>query len=159
VSVNGTNIETNVDGTGHFTLNGVPSGTIVLNFSGRGVNASVTLRGVSTGDQIEIDVRLENGGARLESDHRRRGEEDDDDDNEGRSLPEGTNEVEGTVSSLTGTCPALAFRLASRIVATNSATIFDNITCAAIRNATRLEVIGRPQADGVFLATKVYPED
>jgi len=163
VSINGTNIETSVDGTGHFTLNGVPAGTIVLNFSGRGVNASVTLRGVSTGDQIEIDVRLENGGARLESDHRRRGDNDNDDDNEsnneGRRLPEGTIEVEGAVSTLTGSCPALAFRLGSTTVATSSSTIFDNITCAAIRNATRLEVIGRPQADGVLVATKVYPED
>ena len=167
VSVNGTNIETSVDGTGHFTLNGVPAGTIVLNFSGRGVNASVTLRGVSTGDQIEIDVRLENGGARLESDHRHRGDSDgedenDDDnegDNEGRRLPEGTIEVEGAVSRLTGACPALVFALGSRAVTTNSSTVFDNITCAAIKNATRLEVVGRPQADGVLVATKVYPED
>lgn len=74
VSVNGTNIETNVDGTGHFTLNGVPSGTIVLNFTGRGVNASVTLRGVSAGDQIEIDIRLDASGARVDSENRHRGE-------------------------------------------------------------------------------------
>jgi len=70
VSVNGTSIATNVDGTGHFMLDGVPSGTIVLNFSGRGVDASVTLRGVNAGDKIDIDVRLDGGGARVDSDRR-----------------------------------------------------------------------------------------
>lgn len=169
VSVNGTKIETNVDGTGHFTLDGVPAGTIVLNFTGRGVNASITLRGVSAGDKIEIDVRLEGSGARVESENRKRGEggnegerrdnDNDDDDREGRPLPDGVIEIEGDVSSLVGTCPVLAFRLGARTVRTTSSTIFDNIACSAIKNATALEVLGRPQADGVLLATKVYPED
>jgi hypothetical protein len=162
VSVNGTNIETTVDGTGQFTLNGVPSGTIVLNFTGRGVNASVTIRGVNTGDQIEIDVRLENGGARLQSDRRHRrddGDDDNEDDDEGHRLPDGIIEVEGAVASLTGACPTLTFTVASRMVRTNSSTIFDNISCSAIRNASRLEVLGRPQSDGGLVATKIYPED
>lgn len=164
VSVNGTNIETMVDGTGHFTLNGVPSGTIVLNFTGRGVNASVTIRGVNTGDQIDIDVRLDNGSARLESDRRHRrdgddGDDDDDDDNEVRTLPDGTIKVEGNVVSLGGACPTLTFGLASKMVRTNSATVFDDITCSSIRNSIRIEVLGRPQADGVILATKVDGED
>jgi hypothetical protein len=164
VSVNGTNIETTVDGTGHFTLNGVPLGTIVLKFTGRGVNASVTIRGINTGDQIEIDVRLENGGARLQSDrrqHRDDGEDDDDarDDDDGRRLPDGVIEVEGAVSSLSGACPTLTFTVASTMVRTSNSTIFDNISCSAIRNASRLEVLGRPQSDGVLVATKIYPED
>jgi hypothetical protein len=166
VSVNGTNIETNVDGTGHFTLNGVPSGTIVLNFTGRGVNASVTLRGVSTGDQIEIEVRLEGSGARVESENRHRregdGEDDDEDDDENeevRTLPDSTIKVEGAALSLSGTCPTLTFGLASKIVKTNSSTIFDDIRCSSITNMTRLEVLGRPQGDGTILATKVERED
>ena len=164
VSVNGTNIETNVDGTGHFTLNGVPSGTIVLNFTGRGVNASVTLRGVSTGDQIEIEVRLDGSGARVESENRHRregnGEDDDDDENEEvRTLPDGTMKLEGAALSLSGACPALTFGLASKIVKTNSSTIFDDIRCSSITNMTRLEVLGRPQGDGTILATKVERED
>jgi uncharacterized protein DUF5666 len=166
VSVNGTNIETNVDGTGHFTLNGVPSGTIVLSFTGRGVDASVTLRGVSTGDQIEIEVRLEGSGARVESENRHRregnGEDDDDDDDENeevRTLPDGTMKLEGAALSLSGACPALTFGLASKIVKTNSSTIFDDIRCSSITNMTRLEVLGRPQGDGTILATKVERED
>lgn len=166
VSVNGTNIETNVDGTGHFTLNGVPSGTIVLNFTGRGVDASVTLRGVSTGDQIEIEVRLEGSGARVESENRHRGEgngkDDDDDDDENeevRTRPDGTMKLEGAALSLSGACPTLTFGLASKIVKTNSSTIFDDIRCSSITNMTRLEVLGRPQGDGTILATKVERED
>ena len=162
VSVNGTNIETMVDGTGHFTLDGVPSGTIVLNFTGRGVDAGVTIRGVNTGDRIEIDVRLENGGARLESDRRHRGDgngEDNDDDEEVRTLPDGTIKVEGAVLSLSGACPTLTFGLASRIVRTDSRTIFDDVRCPAITNMTRIEVLGRPQPDGAILATKVDGED
>lgn len=171
VSVNGTNIETNVDGTGHFTLNEVPSGTIVLNFTGRGVNASITLRGVSTGDQIEIEVRLEGSSARVESENRHRregdgdddddddGNDDNDDDNEGRNLPDGVIEIEGDVANLAGACPALTFRVSSRMVRTTGSTIFEHITCSGIKNATRLEVLGRPQADGVLVATKVEPED
>jgi hypothetical protein len=162
VSVNGTNIETNVDGTGHFMLDGVPSGTVVLKFTGRGVDASVTLRGVSTGDRIDIDVRLDGGGARVESDRRNRSgndndDDDDDDDDNGdvRTLPDGTVKVEGTVASVSGTCPNLMFGLASSIVKTNSGTVFDDVRCSAIANRSRIEVIGRQQSDGVIVATKV----
>jgi hypothetical protein len=165
VSVNGTNIETNVDGTGHFTLNGVPSGTIVLNFTGRGVDASVTLRGVSTGDQIEIEVRLEGSGARVESENRHRregnGEDDDDDDDENeevRTLPDGTMKLEGAASSLSGACPTLTFRLESQMVRTTSGTSYEHIQCSGIKNGIELEVYGRMQTDGSLTATAIQPE-
>ena len=129
-------------------------------------DASVTLRGVSTGDQIEIEVRLEGSGARVESENRHRregnGEDDDEDDDENeavRTLPDSTIKVEGAALSLSGTCPTLTFGLASKIVKTNSSTIFDDIRCSSITNMTRLEVLGRPQGDGTILATKVERED
>jgi hypothetical protein len=161
VSVNGTNIETNVDGTGHFTLNGVPSGTIVLNFSGRGINASVTLRGVNTGDQIDIDVSLNGGSARVDGERRNgddQGEDDDDDDHDGDG--DGLIEVTGAVSNLGGTCPSLRFMVGSRSVKTSSTTAFEDIRCGGIQNTTRVEVKGRlDAADGLLAATRVEGED
>jgi hypothetical protein len=167
VSVNGTNIETNVDGTGHFTLDGVPSGTIVLKFTGRGVDASVTLRGVSEGDQIQIDVRLEGAGsARVESENRHResggeGERNNnnnDNNNQGRNLPDGVIKIEGDVANLSGACPALTFRVGSQLVRTTSSTFFEHIKCAEIKNGVEVEVFGRMQADGSLMATAVEEE-
>lgn len=74
---------------------------------------------------------------------------------EGNGLAAGIIEVEGDVSNLSGTCPSLTFRLAGRAVRTSSSTIFEHITCSAIRNASHLEVLGRPQADGSLTATGV----
>jgi hypothetical protein len=71
VRVMGTDISTTTDGQGRFTLNGVPGGTIQLQFTGPGVNATVTLAGVSESDQIEITVRINGSNARLDSERRR----------------------------------------------------------------------------------------
>ena len=159
VKVNGTNIETSVDGTGRFTLNGVPSGTIVLNFSGRGINADLTISGVNTGDQITIDVRLENGRARVESEHRDHGDdqgEDDDDDDEDEVNRDGRVEVKGSVSNLTGTCPDLRFMVGTRPVKTSSLTSFDDVTCVRVQNTMRVEVNGVVDpADGMVAVTRV----
>jgi hypothetical protein len=57
---------------GQFTFSGVPAGDVQLRFSGRGINALVTIAGVSASDQIDITVSLANGSARLESERRRR---------------------------------------------------------------------------------------
>ena len=159
VKVNGTNIETNVDGSGRFTLNGVPSGTIVLNFSGRGINADVTITGVSTGDQITIEVRLENGRARVETEHRDHGDdqgEDDDDDDDDEVNRDGRVEVKGSVSNLAGTCPDLRFMVGTRPVKTSIFTSFDDVSCMRVQNTMRVEVKGVVDpADGMVAATRV----
>src|SRR5436190_9430888 len=46
ISIVGTGISTNADNQGQFTLDNVPSGTVVLNFSAPGANATATLQGV-----------------------------------------------------------------------------------------------------------------
>ena len=135
VTIMGTNISTMVDGTGQFTLNGVPPGTVTITFTGDRVSASITLNNVAVGDEIRIDVRLNGNSARVESENRgRRDDDEDDDDDE-------ANEVEGVVSGLTGTCPALAFAVGTRVVITNSATRFDD-PCSSIRNGVRIEARG-----------------
>jgi hypothetical protein len=158
VKVNGTNIATGVDGTGRFTLDGVPSGTIVLNFSGRGINADVTINGVSAGDRIDIEVRLDNGRARIEAERRDRDDdqgEDDDDDDEDEIGRDGRAEVKGLVSNLVGTCPDLRFMVGTRMVRTNSATVFDDMSCMRVQNTMRVEVMGVLAPDGMVVATRV----
>jgi hypothetical protein len=70
VTVVGTNISATVDGIGRFTLSGVPAGTLQLQFSGRGTNATLTISSVGQQDQIQIAVTLNGNSVVLESQHR-----------------------------------------------------------------------------------------
>jgi Domain of unknown function (DUF5666) len=74
ISVVGTGISTNADNQGQFTLNDVPSGTVVLNFSGPGSNATVTLQGVGPGDRVQITVTVNGNSAHVDSEHHNNGE-------------------------------------------------------------------------------------
>ena len=100
VTIAGTNISTMVDGAGQFTMNGVPPGTVTLDLHRRRRHCEHHLNNVSAGDEIRIDVRLNGTSARIESENRHRRDDDNDDDDD-------ANEVKGTVSGLTGTCPDL----------------------------------------------------
>jgi len=67
-------------------------------------------------------------------------------------------EVQGAVAGLpTGTlpCPALTFTVGTTTVETNSATTFDDVTCATLANGNIVEVEGVRQTDGSILATTV----
>ena len=148
VTINGTNISTMVDGTGQFTLNGVPPGTVTITFTGNNISASITLNNVAVGDEIRIEVRLNGTSARIESENR--GRRDDDDDDE--------DEVEGVVSGLTGTCPALTFTVGTQVVITNSTTVFDD-PCSSIRTGLRIEARDQGRTNGTFTATRVEIDD
>ena len=151
VTVVGTDISTIVDGNGQFTLTGVPPGDVQLRFAGNGVSAAITLSGVSASDRITVTISLNGSGARIESERRDRDDDDDDDDDD--------NELEGAVSSLSGTCPALTFVVRSTTVRTNAATRFEDGPCVRIANGVRVEVEGRRQPDGSMLATEVELDD
>jgi|SoiMetStandDraft_2_1073263.scaffolds.fasta_scaffold22584_3 uncharacterized protein DUF5666/carboxypeptidase family protein len=79
VTINGTGLSTTVDGNGNFTLTEVPPGTVQLTFSGPGLNASITLSGVQDGDQIQVEVRIEGGSAKIQFEvrHHENGEGDE----------------------------------------------------------------------------------
>ena len=85
VTISGTNISSTVNGAGQFTLTGVPPGTVTLQFSGPGVSASITLSGVTAGEQITIDVTLNGTSARVDSESRRR---------------DGGHEIEGHITAV-----------------------------------------------------------
>ena len=57
VSINGTTISTFTNGNGEFLLAGVPNGTVVLHFSGAGINADLVVHGVGAHDLIQITVQ------------------------------------------------------------------------------------------------------
>ena len=142
VSIVGTNISTTVDGQGQFTLNDVPTGTVTLNFSAPGQNASITLTGIGPDDKVQITVTLNGNNARVDSEH--------------HSSPNNNeDEVEGVVSATTGTCPSLTFMLNTTKVTTNSATTFRDGICTDVKDGARVEVKGTRQADGSILATRV----
>jgi hypothetical protein len=74
ISIVGTGISTNADNQGQFTLNDVPSGTVVLNFSAPGSNATATLQGVGPGDRVQITVTVNGNNAHVDSEHHNNGE-------------------------------------------------------------------------------------
>jgi len=155
VTIAGTNISTNVDGAGQFTMTGVPPGAVTLTFTGEGVSASITLNNVNVGDEIRIEVRLNGTSARIEAETRRHDGDDGEDDDDDR---DDANEVKGTVSALNGTCPALTFNLGTVVVKTGSATVFED-RCTNIKDGLRVEVKGTRAADGTFTATRVEVDD
>lgn len=64
-------------------------------------------------------------------------------------------EVEGAVSGLTGSCPALRFSVSGSIVTTNSQTSFRRGNCSHVVNGLGVEVTGQRLPDNSILATVV----
>ncbi len=69
--------------------------------------------------------------------------------------PPATVTFSGTVSSLSGTCPSLAFTAKDTTVHTTSSTTFGGASCADIRNSGSVGVAGTKQSDGSVLASYV----
>lgn len=65
------------------------------------------------------------------------------------------SEIKGTLTLLSGTCPAISFTVGSTKVTTSASTKFKDGGCAAIKNGKRVEVKGFRQTDGSLLATVV----
>jgi len=93
VSIVGTGISAAIDGSGTFTLQNVPSGDVTLAFSGNGIDARLTITGVSNHEQIHITVNLQ--GTTADADETERETEDH------------RAEVEGKISSITGSTRTL----------------------------------------------------
>jgi hypothetical protein len=108
---------------------------------------------LQVGDRVEVKGKM--NGAVLVADEVKVEEDDDDDEDDERNEAE----VNGAVSSLTGTCPALNFTVQGKKVVTTMSTSFRDIACTAIRNGTVVEVKGTRQADGSIAATRVERED
>ena len=55
VSITGTALQTTTDGSGRFTLSGVPSGRVELRFEGSGIDARLELEGLQSGQTLNRD--------------------------------------------------------------------------------------------------------
>ena len=69
-----------------------------------------------------------------------------------------TNEarVNGAVSALSGTCPALSFVVNNTNITTSSETRFDRGGCSAVANGVTVKVDGLKQSDGSIQARHVF---
>src|SRR5512137_1108506 len=63
VSVSGTALQTTTDGSGRFTLSGVPSGHVELHFEGSGVDARLGIDGLQSGQTLNVTVRVSGSSA------------------------------------------------------------------------------------------------
>ncbi len=149
VKITGTNISTTTDGQGQFTLTGVPPGNVQLEFSGQGINAKIVISGVSAQDEINISVTLSGNNAHVDSE-RRTGHDDHNNDR---------NEISGPVATLGGTCPTLAFIVQGTRVTTSASTAFEGVTCANLKNGTKVKIVGQRGSEGAVAATRVRIED
>jgi uncharacterized protein DUF5666 len=248
ITVSGTGLHATSDGAGHFTLTGVPSGNVRLQFSG-GANGDIEIDDVDAHERITLVVHGSGSGMEIDVEEREGGPEaqlegkiasvntgahtfvisdisvsvpgsasiahgsrtmtfsdlvvgarvhvkgsktgstitatrievqqsggpgpgngngnggngngtDDNDNDDNDDNPGGAQEVEftGTVSSLSGTCPALTFAAAGRSVTTTSSTNF-RTECSAIHNGLNVEVKGTATGNGPVTATRIKAED
>jgi hypothetical protein len=69
--------------------------------------------------------------------------------------PIGEIKLDGKIQSLSGTCPAIRFRLSGRTVFTTSATDFRKGSCKDIHNETSVNVEGERMSDGTVRADRI----
>lgn len=147
VSVTGTSLETITDGTGRFTLSGLPSGSVELRFEGSGVDARLEIEGLQDGQTLDITVRVSGTSAS-------RVDDDGDDDDEAEVEFRGTIDSVGTSSLM----------VSGRTVMVDDGTrILDGdnlpITLGSLTVGDFVEVEAIAQADGSLLGTKIKLED
>ena len=236
VTVVGTTLSTTIDGSGRFSLEGVPTGDVQLKFAGTGIDATLTVPNVTSGDRIDVRVAITANGVRLEAMRRERRDDrvefdgriaavdatartirvgertveipasailrrggdpltfdalrvgdrveihatvdgarviatevnvengddddgDDDDEDDDNDRGDGSIELEGLTSALSGACPDITFTLRSVTVRANAATQYEDGSCAAVQNNLDVEVRGTRQSDGSLLALQIELED
>ncbi len=137
VTIVGTNLSAVVDASGNFTINNVPDGDVQLRFSGTGTDATLTVSGVITGEEIRLTVTISGGSASVQTVVR-------------QDLDKKV-EIEGRVTS--GACAL--FVVNGMNIATNAATQYVQGTCASIVSGVKVHIKGTRQADGSVLAQQI----
>lgn len=88
ISVMGTGVSSPIDASGHFSLQGVPSGNVTLQVTGASVMATLQITGVTDHEQIHVTIQV-NGSTATE----------DDSDSE---TPDNHSEIEGRITAING---------------------------------------------------------
>ena len=143
VTVVGTSISSTVDAAGRFALMNVPTGTVQLQLTGGGANATVTIDTVQASQTIDVVVTVAGASASVDSEVR---------------SGAGEGQLEGRVESLPPTTPALTFKAAGRTVKTDASTRFVDgsltRTFSDLRIGMRVHAKGSLSGD-TFTATVV----
>jgi hypothetical protein len=100
ITIVGTGISTTADNQGQFTLTNVPTGTVTLNFTAPGANATITLTGVGPNDKVQISVTVNGNSAHVDSEHHSK-PDNDKREFQGRILTIDATETSFTISGLT----------------------------------------------------------
>ena len=141
VSVTGTSLQTTTDGSGRFTLNGVPPGRVELRFEGPGVDARLELDGVQSGQTLTLTVRVSGSAA--------------------SKIEDGTEVVlRAKVDSVSSSSLVVGGRT---VRVDGSTRLLDRnnmpMSLSAFKAGDFVEAEGYPQTDGSLLAKKVKLED
>ena len=147
VSIVGTGLKSTVDGSNHFSFLNVPEGSVQLQFSGPGVNATLGLGDVHGSPTMSVKVKLDSSSATLES--------------EAADSP-GEQEIHGAIVAVPPTTAAGSFTVGSETILTDVNTKITQgstvKTFADLKVGLHVEVHGAA-ATGGTLATRVEIED
>ena len=64
-------------------------------------------------------------------------------------------EAEGALGPVSGTCPSISSTVGATKFTTNASTRFDDVTCAALKSGSKVQVKGTRNPDGSIAATRV----
>jgi hypothetical protein len=142
VSVTSTSLQTMTDGSGRFTLNGVPSGHVELHFEGGGVDARLGLDGLQSGQTLNVTVRVSGSSASKV------------DDDGGEVDLKGKVDSVGT-SSITVAGKTFKVDSSTRLLGPKGETVL----LSSFKMGDLVEVEASTQPDGSLLAKKVQLED
>jgi hypothetical protein len=120
---------------------------------------------VQNGERVEVNGQPQADGslvAMVVKPRRGDGDDDDDDDDDDDNNDDDDDDdearIEGSVSTMTGTCPVISFTARNTSVTTTASTRFDD-GCSAVQDGRRVEVRGTRQTNGSIVATRVKLED
>lgn len=135
VKVVGTDITAPVSAAGEFSLEGVPTGDVKLEFTG---GATTLVGNVNTGDRIDIQVRISGATAVVEAAVQIRSDS--------------TTFVDGTVTSASGNCP-------NRTIVVNDWTLTltnsNQATCADVRVGAKVKIRGSFTSNKTIVIVKI----
>lgn len=172
VSILGTGVSTTTDGSGRFTLSGVPAGQVVtLRFEGPGIDARVEIGGLTPGQVLHVTIQVSGSSAHVV------GVGSDDPSPSPTPSPtanpsptpspspspddHGENEAEfkGTIESISAPNLTVAGRLVVTDASTRIKSHGDTIPFSTLAVGNVVEVEGQTLADGSVLAQQISLED
>jgi hypothetical protein len=69
ISIVGTNLSTTTDGSGRFVLSGITTDHVTLRLQGTGIDATLDVSGIASGQTLTINIRVSGNHAELDEDH------------------------------------------------------------------------------------------